>query len=112
MLRLYVEEVHGNMQGVSPTHLSHCQNVSKNTISALLRGLEEQGLVERALDPLDKRGFRIRLSQAGRDLLVNTTPRHLEHLNCLVSGLSPDERTQLIELLGKLQSALLAYVPR
>ena len=65
LLRMLAEEQRGHTGGMSPTHLSRCQNVSKNTISSLIGGLEEQGLVERELDrggqaripnPPDRRG--------------------------------------------------------
>jgi DNA-binding MarR family transcriptional regulator len=106
LLRLWGEEMHGNLEGASPTHLSYCQNVSKNTISSLLRGLEEQGLVERALDPDDRRVFRIRLTDAGRKLVEMTAPRHLDHLNELAAGLTAAERVQLAGLLAKLHRSL------
>ena len=109
LLRLHAEEMQGNHDGVSPTHLSRCQHVSKNTISALVRGLEEQKLIERTLDPLDRRGFRIRLSQSGRKLLEDTIPRHLAYLNELASGLADDEQSRLIELLEKLFNSLVAH---
>ena len=65
LMRLYGEEKQGNTQGITPTSLSHSHRVSKNTISALLRGLEEQGLIRRELDSTDRRIFRIQLTQAG-----------------------------------------------
>jgi DNA-binding MarR family transcriptional regulator len=109
LLRLRREELHGDLDGCSPTHLSRCQSVSKNTISALVRGLEEQGLIERALDPEDRRGFRIRLSDAGRRLVADTAPLHLRYLNELVAGLAPDEQAQLAALLQKLYRALASH---
>jgi DNA-binding MarR family transcriptional regulator len=108
LMRLRGEESHGHAD-CSPTHLSRCQNVSKNTISSLIAGLEEQGLVERALDPDDRRGFRIRLSAAGRKLVTDTAPLHLRFMNQLVSDLSPEERTRLAELLQKLHRSLVAH---
>jgi DNA-binding MarR family transcriptional regulator len=108
LLRLLAEErCAGCPDGLSPTHLSQHQNVSKNTISALLRGLEEQGLIERALDPDDRRGFRIRLTAAGRQLVETTTPGHIAFLERLAAGLSADERSQLIGLLEKLHRSIL-----
>ena len=101
----------GVTAGVTPTHLSRIRNVSKNTISALLRGLEEQGLIERALDPEDRRGFRIRLTEAGRDLVRSTSPQHLARLNLLASGLTPDEQRQLVELVRKLYRSLTSHQP-
>jgi len=106
LLRLRIEEEQGNSAGMNPTVLSRSQRVSKNTISALLRGLETQGLIRRALDSADLRAFRIQLTQAGRDYLLNTTPRRLEGLNRLLSGLDPREREELTVLLEKLERSL------
>ena len=71
---LYVEEQRGKSLGLPPSYLSRCQDVTKNTISVLLRGLEDQGWIERTLDPDDRRVFRIRLTPAGREL-IRTRPR-------------------------------------
>ncbi len=114
LMRLWAEENHGHREGTPPTHLSRSQNVSKNTISALLRGLEDQGLIERTLDADDHRSFRIRLTAAGREVVQNTAPQHMACLNQLAAGLTPDERGQLIALLQKLYGSLVgnaALVP-
>jgi DNA-binding MarR family transcriptional regulator len=92
---------------MSPTYLSRCQSVSKNTISSLIGGLEEQGLVERELDRTDKRVFRIHLTDAGRQAVEETAPEHVAYLNALAGGLSGDERVQLVRLLEKLHGSLL-----
>ncbi len=100
----------GKPEGITPTELSHFQRVSKNTISALLRGLEEQGLIQRNLDSEDLRVFRIQLTDAGRALVLNTAPNRIAGLNKLLSGLNPEEREQLILLLEKLRLELKACV--
>jgi DNA-binding MarR family transcriptional regulator len=102
LLRLLGEECDGNCNGMTPTTLSHNQNVSKNTISSLLRGLEEQGLIQREIDPVDKRIFRIQLTDHGRQLMAVAAPLRIRHLNHLTSGLTPAEQEQLIGLLAKL----------
>lgn len=106
LMRLYGEEKMGNTQGITPTSFSHSQRVSKNTISALLRGLEEQGLIRRELDSDDRRIFRIQLTQAGRDLVRSTAPAHLLYLNEMASALTLEERQQLLYLLEKLHRAM------
>jgi DNA-binding MarR family transcriptional regulator len=106
LMRLMAEDRRNDGQGASPTHLSRCQSVSKNTISALLRGLEEQGFVERALDPQDRRVFRIHLTGAGQELIQATATDNVRYFNELVSGLSAAERSQLIELLAKLHGSM------
>jgi DNA-binding MarR family transcriptional regulator len=108
MLRLLVEEKMGNPDGITPTILSHSQRVSKNTISALLRGLEEQGLIKRTLDPKDLRVFRIQLTPAGRASVMVTAPQRIADLNRLVSVFDQQEREQLMNLLSRLQKFLMA----
>lgn len=106
LLRLFMEERLGRTEGLAPGYLSRCQSVSKNTISVLLRGLEEHGWVERTLDPEDRRVFRIRLTPAGRELIRTSAPERLAHLNTLVDDLTVEERGQLIRLLSKLHRSL------
>ena len=110
LMRLLADEHMGNRDGITPTELSHGQRVSKNTISALLRGLEEQGLIQRNLDPNDLRVFRIQLTDAGRELIFSTAPNRLSGLNQLLSGFTPQETRQLIALLERLQTNLLDAV--
>ena len=109
LFRLLAEERAGNPAGLTPSFLSRCHRVSRNTISALLRGLEEQGLIQRARDPHDLRVYRIVLSDDGRALAESFLPGLLAESNRLVSGLSREEQAQLGELLHKLYLSLLAH---
>lgn len=107
LLRLMIEENLGNSQGITPSRLSMFQNVQKNTISSLLNGLEEQGLIERCVDKEDRRFSRIHLSPLGREITTRITPKHMVQLNKLGSGLRDSEKEQLIRLLGKLFRSLI-----
>lgn len=109
LVRLMGEEQLGKTNGVTPTYLSRCQRVSKNTISALLRGLEEQGLIERRLDENDRRHFRICLSESGRTLVRATAPQQFNRLNAFAGQLSLAERQELKNLLVKLHLSLLTH---
>ena len=106
LLRLLAEEERGN-QSITPTYLSRCQNVSKNTISSLLRGLEDQGLITRQLNEDDRRVFRIALTPQGRTLIRETAPGRIERMNRLVSHLSPEEQAQLSSLLARLYRTMI-----
>jgi DNA-binding MarR family transcriptional regulator len=101
MLYLYVEEISGSPTGLTPTKLSDNRHVSKNTISALLRGLEAQGLVQRQLDPKDLRHFFIHLTPAGREMVQQNAADRIVRLNRMVSGITQEEFDQLKTLLGK-----------
>lgn len=107
LMRLLIDEEIGSGTGLTPTVISQSQRVSKNTISALLRGLETQGLIQRTLDSTDLRAFRIQLTPAGRDYLRKTAPERIQNLNRLLSGLDLAEQEQLTRLLEKLQSILM-----
>ena len=108
LFRLYMEEKRTG-GGVLPSYLSKTQNVSRNTISALLRSLEDQGLIVRTLDPDDRRQFNIQLSAAGRELVKTSTPEHVKFLNQLLSDLSSEEQNQLADLLVKLHGSLVTH---
>ena len=112
LLRLLVEELLGESDGLTPTMLSRTQRVSKNTISALLRGLEGQGLIERHTDSVDLRTFRIHLTDAGRDYVRSTAPGRMAGLNALLSGLDSQDQEQLMALLEKLRGSLLEHDPQ
>lgn len=109
LMRLLAEEDQGNSQGINPTLLSHYQNVKKNTVSSLLSGLEEQGLVERIINPEDKRGFYIRLTPAGRERIVASMPTRMKCINEITAGLTSEEKIQVIANLTKLRSSLMAF---
>ena len=107
LMRLMAEEDMGNSQGVNPTRLSHYQNVKKNTVSSLISGLEEQGLVERTINPEDKRGFNIRLTRSGRELITASMPERICFLNQVTAALTDSEKKQMIGLLIKLRGSLI-----
>ena len=61
---LYNEMIEGNPT-LNPSEISHMQGTSRNTVSALIRSLEEAALIVRELDADDRRKFNIRLTDAG-----------------------------------------------
>jgi DNA-binding MarR family transcriptional regulator len=110
LMRLLIDEKMGIGEPSTPTGLSKTRNVSKNTISALVRGLEEQGLVTREIDEYDKRVFRLRITDKGRDLVLEDTPRKARELNSMIDILSSEEQEQLIGLLDKLRKSMIERV--
>jgi DNA-binding MarR family transcriptional regulator len=106
LLHLFIAEQFGNTKGLTPTMLSEFRQVSKNTVSSLLRGLEEKGLIQREMDPSDLRIFHIRLTDAGRQVVIDSAPPRLIGMNKMLSGLSREEIQQLLDLLRKLRGSL------
>jgi DNA-binding MarR family transcriptional regulator len=96
----------GNPEGVLPSELSDHLGVSRNTVSALLNGLEEQGLVERHLHPTDRRQLLIRVTPAGEATVQDRAPAFAQLLERIFGGLAPDDRATLITLLDQIAEAL------
>ncbi len=102
LMHLFFAEQMGERAELNPSEISERQGVSRNTMSSFIRNLEEEGLVERRLDPNDKRRFNISLTDAGRDLVSRHTRYHLETIDHCFSALSADEQESLLNLLQKL----------
>ena len=102
LMHLYFAEQMGDSAELNPSEISHRQGVSRNTMSSFLRNLEEEGLVERRLDPSDRRRFNISLTDAGRAVVTDHTHHHLEAVDQLFSVLSSAEQDDLLNLLQKL----------
>lgn len=108
LVPLLIAERLGHPAEISPTMLSRYSNVSRNTISALLRGLEEQGLVTREVDADDRRRFHIRLTPLGREVAMERAPRFVAHTESLFADLTADERETLLRLLTKVRDTLVS----
>ena len=102
LMSLMFCEWRGQCDGLNPSEISASQGTSRNTISALIRSLEDDGLVERHLDNDDRRRFNIHLTEAGRRKVLDNAGRHIELIDELFSVLSDDE----IETLRSLLQAL------
>jgi DNA-binding MarR family transcriptional regulator len=96
----------GNEAGVAPSELSRHLCVSRNTVSALLNGLEEQALIERHLNQEDRRQFLIRITPAGVALVETRAPQFARFVSSLFETLTPDERDSLSTLLDKLLASM------
>jgi DNA-binding MarR family transcriptional regulator len=94
-------EVEGR-DGLHPSEISDRQGTSRNTISSLIRDLEEEGLIERLLNQEDRRKFNIRLTPAGRQFVQDHASKHMRMIAQCFSDLTAEERQQLSDLLAKL----------
>lgn len=102
LMSLSFNEWMGNTAGLNPSEISAHQGTSRNTISALIRGLEDADLIERQLDQDDRRRFYIRLTERGREKVRDHANRHLRLVTNIFAALSSDELDTLSELLHKL----------
>jgi MarR family 2-MHQ and catechol resistance regulon transcriptional repressor len=80
-------------------------NLTSGSISVAVDRLEERGLVERRLDPADRRARVVHLTAAGRKLIERAFGCHAAAMERAASGLSETERELAIGLLRKLGKA-------
>lgn len=88
--------------GMNPSDLSERLGVTRNTVSSLIRSLEEKGLIARQLDREDRRRFIIELTEAGRQRVREHASRHFGVLNDCFGVLTQTEQETMGELLLKL----------
>jgi DNA-binding MarR family transcriptional regulator len=88
--------------GVLPSELSEFQGISRNTVSALLKSLNAQGLIERKHHPDDRRQVIITITDHGRALMEKIGSEYLAFVDSTLDTLTEDERRQLSCLLEKL----------
>jgi DNA-binding MarR family transcriptional regulator len=71
--------------------LAEAEQVRPPTMSAIVDGLEEDGLAGRAPDPRDRRLVRVQASGKGKRVLQRARERRIAALAERLSGLGPDE---------------------
>lgn len=96
----------GSPYTLIPSELSDMLMMSRAGMTNRLDRLEAAGLVERTLDPADRRSFRISLTEAGLKLVDEAMTEHAANLHRLAKGLTEEELTVLSDGLRKLLASL------
>ena len=102
LLGLYFAQKMEHRSKMNPSEISERQGTSRNTISALIRSLEDEGLVERHLDHNDRRKFNISLTAAGQQKVSDHASRHMDVVGGCFGALSSAEQETFGQLLAKL----------
>lgn len=75
---------------------------SGGNITLVIDNLEKRGLVERRRCKKDRRLIYVTLTEAGKQLIAEVFPRHLQTIIEVLSVLDPEEQAQLGRLCRKL----------
>jgi DNA-binding MarR family transcriptional regulator len=89
-----------------PSELSATLMMSRAGMTNRLDRLEAAGLVQRSLDPADRRSFRITLTEKGRRVIDAALTEHAANLARLASHLTPEDATTLSRILRTMLDAL------
>ena len=92
----------GAGDALSPHQLAERAGVTRATVTGLLDGLERDALLERHVDPADKRRVHVRLTAAGEALAVDLFDRHTQWIRTLFADLSEQERALLSGMLCRI----------
>jgi DNA-binding MarR family transcriptional regulator len=86
--------------------LAHKLSESSPTLTGIVARLEEGGLVERVMDPSDRRAVLVRLTERGTRLLGHVTTSQHENLARALDRIDPKERREFLRLLHAYLDAL------
>jgi DNA-binding MarR family transcriptional regulator len=91
---------------LSPKQIGATLMLSSGGLTGRLDKLESAGFIERLPDPSDRRGLKIRLTEAGRAAVEGAVRAELVTLEEALAVLDAKERKAFGELLRKLHGAL------
>lgn len=94
----------------TPSLLAEKIGVSRATMTGLLDGLAQSGLVERVFAKHDRRSVQIQLTPAGQAKLDVVMPDYYKRLRQCMRGLDEDKRQQLQQLLGLVNMGIPALI--
>jgi DNA-binding MarR family transcriptional regulator len=96
--------------GLDQNSLAEWMALDRTTISALVFRLEQQGLIERAVNGADRRARVLRLTRAGRTLHDRMRTKSEAAQQRILSVLAPAERRAFLDMLTRVIQANQAYV--
>lgn len=94
----------------TPSSLADKSGVSRATMTGLLDGLAQNGLVERVFAKEDRRSVLIHLTEAGQAKLDVVMPDYYYRVRNCMQALNEEQRTQLQLILGLIRSGIPALV--
>jgi DNA-binding MarR family transcriptional regulator len=98
-------------EGTTQARLAELCDTDPMTLVRVLDRMEREHLLERRPDPNDRRAYRVFLRPAADPVLAEITRIGDKARGEALAGISNEERSQLLALLERIQSNLLALIP-
>jgi DNA-binding MarR family transcriptional regulator len=92
--------------GLRMTELSKRLMVSGGNVTGITDQLEGEGMVERSLDRSDRRAITVKLTASGLKCFRVMAAQHEQWIVELLSGLSPQNKQDMMGILGRLKKHL------
>src|SRR5687768_18470985 len=90
-------------EGINMYELSQRLMVTRGNVTGITDALESEGLVVRAVDAVDRRVFRVKLTAEGQRQFARMAREHERYIIDLFGGMSAKNKRQLMELLSELK---------
>lgn len=96
----------GAREGQTQQAVGEHLHIPPSRMVAIVDALEGQGLLERRLNPSDRRMRALHLTEEGQGLLARAFAEAVAHEQSLCAELGQDQREQLLELLSQVGASL------
>jgi DNA-binding MarR family transcriptional regulator len=83
------------------SEISKQLHVTSPTVTQLIKGLEANGLIERNVDPIDRRAVGITLTEKGEKVAQKAAEAFSASIHGLIEYLGEEQSNQLAELLSR-----------
>jgi MarR family transcriptional regulator, transcriptional regulator for hemolysin len=93
-------------EGLKQTELAEMLDLQPISLTRLLDGLAENGLIERRADPADRRAKRLFLTPAARPLLDHLSVVAEDLMGSALAGLDENDQEMLLKLLATVKENL------
>jgi len=98
----------GSTKGMTFKKLGERTLITKGTLTGVISRLEYKGLVQRVASETDGRSQIVRLTAAGEALFERAVPEHLDYVNQIFKGSSPEDSAKLEAALLRLRKTTIA----
>ena len=102
----FMAQLHRYPDGLTMSVLSRYLMVTGGNVTGLADELEKEKLVERLVEPHDRRSSRVTLTKKGHRLFDKLATTHEAWIAAMFGGMASGDMRQLHELLGKLRVQL------
>ena len=102
----FMAQLHRYPEGLTMSVLSRYLMVTGGNVTGLADELEKEKLVERIVEPHDRRSSRVTLTKKGHRLFEKLATTHEAWIAAMFGGMASGDMRQLHELLGKLRVQL------
>ena len=102
----FMAQLHRHPDGLTMSVLSKYLMVTGGNVTGLADELEKEKLVERIVEPHDRRSSRVTMTKKGRRLFDKLAATHESWIVGMFAGMTSGDIRQLHELLGRLRVRL------